>query len=108
MRKERQLEGIAAAKAAGVYKGRPATIDAAKIAALKAEGLGPRKLRSVSALVAHRFTALWTRPSYLAKADTRCAIRAAGLSEAELTALIEERQKRQRPFSIGFRALGCE
>ena len=41
LRKERQLEGIAAAKAKGVYKGRPATIDAAQVQALKAEGLGP-------------------------------------------------------------------
>jgi len=40
LRRERQLEGIAAAKAAGVYKGRPATIEAAEIAKLKAEGLG--------------------------------------------------------------------
>jgi DNA invertase Pin-like site-specific DNA recombinase len=40
IRKERQLEGIAKAKAAGKYRGRPATIDPVKIAALKAEGLG--------------------------------------------------------------------
>jgi DNA invertase Pin-like site-specific DNA recombinase len=40
IRKERQLEGIAKAKAAGKYRGRPATIDPTKIAALKAEGLG--------------------------------------------------------------------
>jgi DNA invertase Pin-like site-specific DNA recombinase len=40
IRKERQLEGIAAAKARGVYKGRPATIRADDIATLKAEGLG--------------------------------------------------------------------
>jgi DNA invertase Pin-like site-specific DNA recombinase len=39
-----QLEGIAAAKAKGVYKGRPAKIDAAKVAALKAEGLGPTEI----------------------------------------------------------------
>lgn len=44
LRKERQLEGIAAAKAAGVYKGRPATIDAAKVAALKADGLGATEI----------------------------------------------------------------
>ena len=31
IRKERQLEGIAAAKAAGVYKGRKAIIDAAEV-----------------------------------------------------------------------------
>jgi DNA invertase Pin-like site-specific DNA recombinase len=40
IRRERQLEGIAKAKAEGVYKGRPATIDAAAVAALKAEGMG--------------------------------------------------------------------
>lgn len=44
LRKERQLEGIAAAKAKGVYKGRPAKIDAAKIAVLKAEGLGATEI----------------------------------------------------------------
>jgi DNA invertase Pin-like site-specific DNA recombinase len=41
LRKERQLEGIASAKARGVYKGRKATIDAAKIKRMKAEGMGP-------------------------------------------------------------------
>lgn len=44
LRKERQLEGIAAAKAKGVYKGRPATIDAGKVVALKAEGLGATEI----------------------------------------------------------------
>jgi DNA invertase Pin-like site-specific DNA recombinase len=42
IRRERQLEGIAKAKAAGVYagKGRPAKIEADKIRRLKADGLG--------------------------------------------------------------------
>jgi DNA invertase Pin-like site-specific DNA recombinase len=40
LRRERQLEGIAKAKAAGVYKGRPASIDAARVRAMKAQGLG--------------------------------------------------------------------
>jgi DNA invertase Pin-like site-specific DNA recombinase len=40
LRRERQLEGIAKAKAAGVYSGRPATIDAEKVRRLKAEGTG--------------------------------------------------------------------
>jgi DNA invertase Pin-like site-specific DNA recombinase len=40
IRKERQLEGIAKAKAEGVYKGRPPSIKAEDIAKLKAEGLG--------------------------------------------------------------------
>jgi DNA invertase Pin-like site-specific DNA recombinase len=41
LRRERQLEGIANAKARGVYKGRRASIDPAKIKQMKAEGLGP-------------------------------------------------------------------
>jgi DNA invertase Pin-like site-specific DNA recombinase len=40
LRRERQLEGIAKAKAAGVYKGRPASIDAGQVRAMKAQGLG--------------------------------------------------------------------
>ena len=44
IRKERQLEGIAAAKVAGVYKGRKPSIDAEKVAALKAEGLGATEI----------------------------------------------------------------
>ena len=44
IRRERQLEGIAAAKKAGVYKGRPATIKADDIAKLKAEGLGATEI----------------------------------------------------------------
>lgn len=42
--KERQLEGIAKTKEAGVYKGRPASIDAAQVRQLKAEGLGPSEI----------------------------------------------------------------
>jgi DNA invertase Pin-like site-specific DNA recombinase len=41
LRRERQLEGIAKAKAAGVYKGRPASIDADQVRALKAQGMRP-------------------------------------------------------------------
>ena len=41
LRRERQLEGIAKAKAAGVYKGRKPSIDRKAVAELKAEGLGP-------------------------------------------------------------------
>src|SRR3954447_19481172 len=40
LRKERQLEGIADAKARGVYQGRKASIDPDKVKALKAEGMG--------------------------------------------------------------------
>ena len=39
LRRERQLEGIAKAKKAGAYKGRPASIDANAIRRLKDDGL---------------------------------------------------------------------
>ena len=39
LRRERQMEGIAKAKAAGVYKGRPPEIDADKVRELKAQGV---------------------------------------------------------------------
>ncbi len=41
LRRERQMEGIAKAKAAGVYKGRKQTIDPAKVKVLRDEGLTP-------------------------------------------------------------------
>src|SRR5262245_54071435 len=41
LRRERQLEGIARAKAAGVYRGRKPSINRAEIERLKGEGLGP-------------------------------------------------------------------
>jgi DNA invertase Pin-like site-specific DNA recombinase len=44
LRKERQLEGIAKAKQAGIYKGRPASIDATQVRQLKAQGMGPAKI----------------------------------------------------------------
>lgn len=44
LRRERQLEGIARAKAEGVYKGRPPSIDGVKVRALKAEGIGPAEI----------------------------------------------------------------
>jgi DNA invertase Pin-like site-specific DNA recombinase len=44
LRKERQLEGIAAAKVAGVYKGRKATIDAGEVRRLASEGVGATEI----------------------------------------------------------------
>jgi DNA invertase Pin-like site-specific DNA recombinase len=41
LRRERQLEGIAKAKAAGVYKGRPASIEASRVRELKSQGMRP-------------------------------------------------------------------
>lgn len=44
IRRERQADGIAKAKANGVYKGRPPKIEAKEIARLEAEGLGPAEI----------------------------------------------------------------
>ena len=44
LRRERQAEGIAAAKAKGIYKGRPAKIDMAAIQARLAEGQSPTQI----------------------------------------------------------------
>jgi len=40
LRRERQMEGIAKAKAAGVYRGRPPTIDVEAVRKLRVEGKG--------------------------------------------------------------------
>ena len=44
LRRERQMEGIAKAKANGVYKGRKPCLDRSKAQALKAEGKGPAEI----------------------------------------------------------------
>src|SRR4051794_39876497 len=40
LRKERQMEGIVAAKGKGVYTGRKPSIDAAEVRQMRAQGLG--------------------------------------------------------------------
>ncbi len=62
LRKERQLEGIAKAKANGVYagKGRPQKIDRAEISRLKAEGLNPTQISKqlgINRVTVYRLTA---------------------------------------------------
>src|SRR5947207_6353348 len=44
LRRERQLEGIAKAKTAGVYKGRPVSINAAEVRELKAKSMGASEI----------------------------------------------------------------
>lgn len=44
LRRERQMEGIQAAKARGVYKGRPKSIDVAEIRRLLDQGVGPTEV----------------------------------------------------------------
>src|SRR5262249_54873365 len=52
LRKERQLEGIAKAKAEGGYRGRSASIDVGRLRELKAQGLGATAI--ANALGIHR------------------------------------------------------
>jgi DNA invertase Pin-like site-specific DNA recombinase len=44
LRRERQLEGTAKAKAAGVYTGRKPSIDVDQVRQLSAEGAGPTEI----------------------------------------------------------------
>ena len=44
LRRERQMEGIARAKAEGVYKGRKPVINRAKVRELQGQGLGPTEI----------------------------------------------------------------
>lgn len=44
LRRERQMEGIAKAKAEGVYKGRKPSIDTAQVKALRDEGMGATEI----------------------------------------------------------------
>jgi len=62
IRRERQADGIAKAKAKGVYKGRPKSVDAVRIAALRAEGLGATEIsRRLGIGRASVYRAGWTR-----------------------------------------------
>jgi hypothetical protein len=54
LRRERQLEGIAKAKAAGVYKGRPASVDVTKVREMKAQGAGASEIAKALKSVAPR------------------------------------------------------
>jgi DNA invertase Pin-like site-specific DNA recombinase len=44
LRRERQMEGIAKAKTAGVYKGRKPTVNEAEVRRLHTEGVGPAEI----------------------------------------------------------------
>ena len=63
LRRERQLEGIAKAKAAGVYKGRPASIDALRVRELKAQDWERRPSPRPSASAERRSIGRWEATS---------------------------------------------
>jgi hypothetical protein len=59
LRQERQMEGIAKAKAAGVYKGRPHRMIRLRSSSSRLRASDRHRLPSSSALVAHPFIGLW-------------------------------------------------
>lgn len=63
LRRERQMEGIAKAKAAGVYKGRKPSVDVAAVREMRASGVGPVEIaRRLGIGRASVYRALETRP----------------------------------------------
>jgi DNA invertase Pin-like site-specific DNA recombinase len=75
LRRERQLEGIAKAKAEGIYKGRKATIDRAEIRDLKAQGLGVSAIAEkldISRMSVYRALS-WLRRKQLSKSSANSA-----------------------------------
>src|SRR5262249_9139046 len=89
LRRERQMEGIAKAKAVGAYKGHQASIDAARIREIKAPQPSPRR----SALAGRASTGCWKRLQSEARwpghQDTRWRIERAArsVSSARQTAV---------------------
>ena len=72
---ERQREGLAKAKAAGKYKGRPVSIDAAQIEQLRAE-LGPAAIaKKLGIARSSVYRALRHRPQ-----NSRCGIQSVAIS----------------------------
>jgi DNA invertase Pin-like site-specific DNA recombinase len=64
LRRERQAEGIAKAKAAGVYKGRRPSIDVIKVQDMKKKGLGPSEIaKALNIGRASVYRALTSAPS---------------------------------------------
>jgi hypothetical protein len=59
LRRERQLEGIAKAKAAGVYRGRKPPIDQAQVERRRAEGLGATQIAKRLNLTVRRSIGCW-------------------------------------------------
>jgi len=78
--RDRQRAGIEAAKAKGIYKGRPATFDHAKIVALRKDGLGATEI---------------ARAVGCKRGNVYKALKAAGVAATRLGPLIGRRQLNQ-------------
>jgi hypothetical protein len=80
LRKERQAEGIAKAKAAGVYKGRPPSVDIAKVRDLKKKGLGASEIaKALKIGRASVYRALLSAPSGSGSETKWCCLRSTHL-----------------------------
>jgi DNA invertase Pin-like site-specific DNA recombinase len=78
LRRERQLEGIAKAKAAGVYKGRPASIDTDQVRKLKADGMRPSdiaKTLNIGRASVYRALTLSDKASHSLRGDEAAAFK---------------------------------
>lgn len=76
IRKERQMEGIAKAKAAGVYKGRRRGVDAARVQAMHAAGIAPTEIaRDLGIARASVYLALKVEPGKAAAVSQDIAAR---------------------------------
>jgi hypothetical protein len=79
LRRERQLEGIAKAKAEGKYKGRPPSIDAAKVRTMKAEGQGASEIaKALKIGRASVYRLMVEQPRHIGRHDSRKAAGAVG------------------------------
>ena len=79
LRRERQLEGIAKAKAESKYKGRPPSIDAAKVRAMKAEGQGASEIaKALKIGRASVYRLMVEQPRHIGRHDSRKAAGAVG------------------------------
>ncbi|WP_238703953.1 recombinase family protein [Acetobacter pomorum] len=73
LRKERQLEGIAKAKAEGVYKGRKQSYNHENVRQLKAEGLGVAKImRQTGISKTHIYIEFWYLNNSFFRQDVCC------------------------------------
>ena len=64
IRKERQLEGIAKAKANGIYKGRKPSIDMVRVRAMREAGQSPTAIARELTSLAPAFIGCWVSSEY--------------------------------------------
>jgi hypothetical protein len=113
LRRERQLEGIAKAKAAGVYKGRPPSIDSARVREMKAQGHGPAaiaKRLKIGRASVYRVLSMAQVPNTnkgLLRRICSKSSGAPGKPVSQLSASSLSRPRRQRSAGVPLRRASC-